>query len=72
MRDIPEWQESEWETIKRIASSETFIRLPTKFDVQEWQILSDFSNAVDSAKIRAELLDAIRCAGTFRNFKAVV
>jgi hypothetical protein len=34
--------------------------------------MSDFSNAVDSPKIRAELLDAIHGAGAFRNFKATV
>ncbi|MGA7236659.1 MAG: UPF0158 family protein [Bryobacteraceae bacterium] len=40
-------------------------------DIHEWQILSDFSNAVESPKIRAELLDAIH-GGAFRHFKAAV
>lgn len=73
MPDIPEWQEEEWGTVKRIVANENgFVRLPTKFDIHEWQIMSDFSNAVKSEEIRAELLDAIHGAGAFRNFKAAV
>ena len=73
MPDIPEWQEEEWETVKRIVANEKgFVRLPTKFDIHEWQIMSDFSNEVESEEIRAELLDAIHGAGAFRNFKAAV
>jgi hypothetical protein len=72
MPDIPEWQEDEWETVKRIVAKESFVRLPTKFDIHEWQILSDFSNEVESEEIRAELLDAIHGAGAFRSFKAAV
>lgn len=73
MPDIPEWQEAEWETVKRIvANDKRFVRLPTKFDIHEWQIMSDFSNEIESEEIRAELLDAIHGAGAFRNFKAAV
>lgn len=73
MPDIPEWQEEEWGTVKRIVANENgFVRLPTKFDIHEWQIMSHFSNAVESEEIRAELLDAIHGAGAFRNFKAAV
>jgi len=46
-----------------------FQPLPTKFDIHEWSIMEDFSNSVKSARIRAELLDAIHGAGAFRHFK---
>ncbi len=72
MPDIPEWQENEWETVKRIASSASRVRLPDKFDIHDWQIMSDFSNEVESKEIRAELLDAIHGAGAFRNFKVTL
>ena len=73
MPDILEWQEEAWETVRRIvANDKGFVSLPTKFDIHEWQIMSDFSNEVESAEIRAELLDAIHGAGAFRNFKAAV
>jgi hypothetical protein len=70
--DLPECQEPEWELAKRIASSNRFVRLPTKYDVHEWQIMDDFSRSVQSAKVRDELLDAIHGAGAFRNFKSTL
>jgi hypothetical protein len=68
--DIPAWQRPEWETAKRIAYSDRFQRLPTKFDIHEWNIMQEFSSSVKSERIREELLEAIRGAGAFRNFRA--
>ena len=70
--DLPEWQKAEWELAKRIVSSDRFERLPTKFDVDEWGIMRDFSENAKPEGIRRELLDAIHGAGAFRNFRAVV
>ncbi len=41
--DLLAWQEDEWETAKRIASTGSFVRLPTEFDVHEWEIMQDFA-----------------------------
>jgi|ERR1019366_586295 hypothetical protein len=67
--DLPDWQMPEWELAKRIASSDRFVRLPTKFDVHEWEIMREFSDSVESDRIREELLNAIHGAGAFRYFK---
>ena len=67
--DLPAWQMPEWELAKRIASSDRFVRLPTKFDVHEWEIMREFSDSVESDRIREELLNAIHGAGAFRCFK---
>jgi hypothetical protein len=67
--DLPDWQMPEWELAKRIASSDRFVRLPTKFDVHEWEIMREFSDSVDSDRIREDLLNAIHGAGAFRYFK---
>ena len=67
--DLPDWQMPEWELAKRIASSDRFVRLPTKFDVHEWEIMREFSDSVDSDRIREELQNAIRGVGAFRYFK---
>jgi Uncharacterised protein family (UPF0158) len=45
------------------------VRLPTKFDVHEWEIMREFSDSVDSDRIREDLLNAIHGAGAFRYFK---
>jgi hypothetical protein len=70
--DLPAWQEREWEVARRIGSTDRFKALPTKFDVHEWSIMQDFSQSVESGRIREDLLDAIHGAGAFRNFKGTV
>ena len=70
--DLSDWQKDEWEIAKRIVSTDRFRPLPTKFDVHEWGIMQEFSRAVESESISAELSRAIHGAGAFRNFKDTV
>jgi hypothetical protein len=70
--DLPDWQIPEWEMAKRIAFSDRFKRLPTKFDVDEWEIMRDFADSVESERISEELLNAIHGAGAFRYFKDTI
>lgn len=66
---LPAWQKQEWEIAKRIVSTDRFRKLPTKFEVHEWEIMQDFSHSVESDRTREDLLHAIHGAGAFRNFK---
>ena len=66
------WEEDQWELAKEIASSDRFIRLPTKFDVHDWQIMQDFTHSVESEHIRRDLERAIHGAGAFRHFKDTI
>src|SRR5271170_630160 len=52
--DLPAWQEREWEIAKRIVTTGRFQKLPTKFDVHEWEIMRDFSNSVEPGGIRED------------------
>jgi hypothetical protein len=71
--DIPKWQEPEWEIAKRIVfHDEQFERLPTKYDVHEWDIMRRFADSVQDRRISDELQEAIHGAGAFRMFKSVV
>ena len=70
--DLPDWQKREWEIAKRIVFSDRFRRLPTKFDIHEWEIMRDFSLVVESGRLREDLERAIHGAGAFRYFKDVV
>jgi hypothetical protein len=67
--DLPDWQQDEWETAKRIASTDRFLSLPSKFDVHEWALMEEFSHSVGSSRIREDLLNAIHGSGVFRHFK---
>ncbi len=65
---LPAWQKPEWELANRIVSSARFLELPGQDDLNEWQIMSDFSGSIRSEKISAELQDALprRCPETNR------
>jgi hypothetical protein len=69
---LPEWQREEWEVARRIASTDRFRRLPTKFDVHEWAIMQNFANLQKPDNVRTELLGAIHGAGAFRHFKSTI
>ena len=70
--DLPAWQKPEWEIARRIVFSGRFRELPTRFEVHEWEIMREFSDTVESARIREDLLHAIHGAGAFRNFKYIL
>jgi hypothetical protein len=70
--DLPAWQKQEWEIAKQIVSTNSFQRLPTKFEVHEWAIMQDFSRSMESDRIREDLLHVIHGAGASRNFKDTV
>jgi hypothetical protein len=67
--DLPDWQEHEWEIAKRIVSTDRFLSLPDKSEVNEWEIMEDFANSRQSTRLREDLLDAIHGSGAYRNFK---
>jgi hypothetical protein len=66
---LPDWQKEQWEIAKRIVSSKRFVPLPSKFDVDDWDIMHGFARSIRSEKIRTDLLDALHGAGAFRHFK---
>ena len=70
--DLPAWQKPLWEIARLIVKDPRFLRLPSKFDIHEWEIMNDFSLSVRSASIREELLDAIHGSGAFRQFKNTI
>ena len=53
--DTPDWQKDEWRIAKRIVSTDRFLALPTKFDVDEWGIMLAFSRSLESDDIRGDL-----------------
>ncbi|MGA7414312.1 MAG: UPF0158 family protein [Bryobacteraceae bacterium] len=70
--DLPDWQKEEWDIARRIVSTDRFLKLPSKFDVHEWEIMHDFSLSVTSERIREDLLGAIHGKDAFRYFKDTV
>jgi len=57
--------------LKSIVESTDWVPMPDKFDIDEWQIMSDFAVSLPD-KIGDELSRAIRGRGAFRMFKDVI
>jgi hypothetical protein len=70
--DLPEWQRDDLPRLREVLDSGDWLALPTSFDIHEWAFMDDFARSLDDAAVRDELLDAIRGAGAFRNFKGAV
>jgi len=69
---LVDWEKDVWEVAKRIVSTDRFVKLPTKYDIHEWEIMRDFANSAAPDRIRQELSNAIRGAGAFRCFTGIV
>ena len=70
--DVPEWQREMLPKIRAALESDHFLELPDRFDIHEWSIMDEFSQAQDSERIRQELAEAIHGAGAFRTFRSAI
>jgi hypothetical protein len=66
---LADWQKEELELAQRIQSSDRYLVLPGPRDVNEWNIMAEFSNQIKRDDIRARFVDSIRGSGAFRRFK---
>jgi hypothetical protein len=64
------WQEHEFEIAEALfADWDRFAKLPTKYDVNEWEIVREFAESAEPERLSEELQDAIHGARAFRCFK---
>jgi Uncharacterised protein family (UPF0158) len=66
---LPDWQKEEAELAIRIQTTDRYLDLPSQFDVNEWNIMNEFSQQVKRDSIRNNLLHAIHGNHAFRRFK---
>jgi hypothetical protein len=67
---LPEWErENRMVANVVVENFENYIELPTKYDVNEYEILESFCLTVSEHRKQESLLKAIRGKGAFRRFK---
>jgi len=69
---LAEWLRERLPTVREVLDSDDFLPLPGKFEIHEWKIMERFSISQTNDSVRHELLDAIRGAGAFRNFRGAI
>ena len=57
---------------RKILASKDWLRLPSKFDIHEWEIMNRFGQSLSDDAQGAEIADAIHGNGAFRVFKATI
>jgi len=69
LTDIPDWQKENIEIAKQILSTDDYISLPDKFDIEEYRLMEKFSLSQLDESIREDLYYSIKGSGAFRRFK---
>ncbi|MGD6804037.1 hypothetical protein FZC79_05575 [Rossellomorea vietnamensis] len=70
---LPQWQkEQRMEAMEVVENFEDYRELPTKFDINEYDIMKDFCFSITNEEQKSDLLRAIRGSGAFRSFKDTI
>lgn len=56
----------------KILESDEYLELPAKSEIHEWNIMRQFCNSIEDARLRRSLLDAIHGAGAFGLFRHLI
>jgi hypothetical protein len=67
--DLLDWQQDEFQLACRIVETGRFLRLPTEWDVHEWEIMDQFARSITDASVSNDLRGALHGRGAFRYFK---
>lgn len=66
----PDWQkQSIREALDIVINWDKYVELPDKFEINEYNIMENFSYSLDNDKIMKELYSTISGKGAFRRFK---
>jgi hypothetical protein len=67
---LPQWQQGEFDIAKAFFEDpDRFVRLPTQWDIHEWEIMREFAESVEPEQLSRDLLQALSGKGAFRYFK---
>jgi len=70
--DLPGWQRDLLPKVREALESDRFLELPGSFEIHEWSIMEKFADGLTDEESRAEVLDALRGRGAFRNFRSTI
>jgi len=70
--EYPEWQQEMINKAKEVISADEYLPLPSKYDINEYNIMEEFCLSIMDDEIKELLLDNIRGRGAFRRFKDAI
>jgi Uncharacterised protein family (UPF0158) len=72
LSDVPEYNKLGVAQVLEVHGSSGWLRLPSEFEVHEWELMDDFVSTLAEPRDREELADAIRGRGAFRAFRGAI
>ena len=72
LSEYPEWERELILKAREIRSSDHFIELPIKLDLDSYEIMERFCHEYPNRRISERLSDAIKGKGAFRRFKDMI
>ena len=67
-----DWEKESIAQAREVLESEAWIALPSKFEINDWEIMRDFAQSQTDQKAAENLLQAIHGRGAFRYFNDMV
>lgn len=68
-----DWEIQYFQDVKRILADDAdYLKLPSRFDIHEYEIMERFCLSIPNGKARDALLRKIRGSGAFRRFKDTI
>lgn len=65
----PSWEEKELERAREIVETDDYLKLPTRWNVHEYNMMEGFIRTLEDNKIAGILATTIHGSGAFRRFK---
>jgi hypothetical protein len=72
LADISEWQRDNIAKLRAVLDTDRAVKLPSSFDIHEWEIMKRFSLDAANKRARQQLNDAIHGTGAFRMFHSTL
>ncbi|MEK7727671.1 MAG: ArgE/DapE family deacylase [candidate division KSB1 bacterium] len=69
LAEYQDWERAQIEVAKEILSTENFLALPERVEINEYRMMEDFCMALTDETLREAMYFAIKGAGAFRRFK---
>ena len=70
--DSFEWQDEIIQVTKNVLSSDDYLKIPSKFDIHEYEIVEKFCLSIPDESISEDLLGQIKGSGAFRRFNDMI
>mgnify|MGYP001601081633 CR=1 FL=1 len=67
--DLPDWERDLVIIVKEINETDNYVRLPSKYELNEYRIMERFCLSLDDEQLRDKMCYSIKGSGAFQRFR---